>query len=47
VLGLAQVAGVIVGARLGDRLPAEALRNLVGIALGLSALTFLIKAVAG
>jgi uncharacterized membrane protein YfcA len=47
VLGLAQVAGVIVGARLGDRLPAEALRNLVGIALGVSALVFFIKAVTG
>ncbi len=47
VLGLAQVAGVIVGARLGDRLPAQALRNLVGWALGLSALVFLIKAVMG
>ena len=47
VLGLAQVAGVVAGARLGDRLPAEALRNLVGIALGVSALIFLIKAVTG
>ena len=47
VLGLAQVAGVVVGARLGDRLPAPALRNLVGLALGVSALVFLIKAVAG
>ena len=47
VLGLAQVAGVVFGARLGGRLPAEALRNLVGFALGLSALVFLIKAVTG
>jgi uncharacterized membrane protein YfcA len=47
VLGLAQVAGVVVGARLGHRLPAEALRNLVGMALGVSALIFSIKAVTG
>ncbi len=47
VLGLAQVAGVILGARVGHRLPAEALRTLVGAALAGSALVFSIKVVAG
>ena len=47
LLGLAQVAGVVVGARVGHRLPADVLRNLVALALGVTALIFLIKAVTG
>ena len=47
VLGLAQVAGVVVGARVGHRLPAAALRTFVGAALAASALVFSIKVVIG
>ena len=43
VLGLAQVAGVVIGARVGERVPAPILRILVGAALVVSALVFAIK----
>lgn len=47
VLGLAQVAGVVIGARVGERLPTAMLRSLAGAALVVSALVFSIKVVTG
>ena len=47
VLGLAQVGGVVVGARVGHRLPVAVLRTIVGAALAVSALVFSIKAATG